>query len=231
MANDTTTVLITGANRGIGLQFAEQFSRRPDTRVIGTARDPEGSAEDLRSLDVRVERLDVSDAASARALAETIGAEEPIDILINNAAVGPDGETIGELDMERLERALATNSVGPLRVTQALLPNLRKGSRKTVVQITSVLGSLTKYGGDRYYAYDASKAALNMLNRVLASDLKDEGFTCVGIHPGWVRTRMGGENAAVTPKDSVRAMIETIDGLTAERSGAFIDRHGEAIPW
>jgi len=226
-----STVLITGANRGIGLEFAKQFLQRGGCRVIGTARDPEGSGQDLASLDVRLEQLDVADPESLERLKQSLGEDEPIDILINNAAMGPNAQSIDELDLERLEREFITNAVGPLRVTKALLPNLRKGARKTVIQITSSLGSLSDYGGDRYYAYNASKAALNMLNRVLAADLKDEGFTCVGLHPGWVQTRMGGENAAVSPEESVSCMIETIESLKPEQTGSFLDRDGNAMNW
>ncbi|MEC9373630.1 MAG: SDR family NAD(P)-dependent oxidoreductase, partial [Planctomycetota bacterium] len=137
----TTNILITGANRGIGLEFVRQLrAASPDNRIIGTARDP-SAARDLKSLAHRVEPLDIADPKSIDSLAGAL-ADTPIDILINNAAIGPEKSTFAELDMDKLADAFRINSVGPMRVAQNLLPNLRKGKRKTIVNITTICASI-----------------------------------------------------------------------------------------
>lgn len=222
------TVLITGANRGIGLEMARQFSERGDT-VIGTARNPEEAA-DLKALRVRVEPLDVTDSASVASLAQRL-AGVPIDLLVNNAGVrGQTRTNFAEFDFDAAARTLDVNSLGPMRVTQALLPNLQAGEGKTVIQVSSIAGSLGQGRGGSF-DYRASKAALNMFNRALASALSQQGFVCVAIHPGWVKTRMGGEHAPVETKDSVAGMLEVIDGLMPQDNGRFLDYRGNGIPW
>ena len=222
------TVLITGANRGLGLEFARQYAAAGWT-VIATARNP-ADAADLNALGVRVVALDVADQDSVEGLARALG-ETPIDLLINNAGIFPRVGTLAEADFDDVARTYAVNTLGPMRVTRALLPNLRKGGMKTVVSISSGLGSITDNTGGRFYGYRESKAALNMFTRTLAAELRDQGFTCVVISPGWVQTDMGGPNANLTPKESIGGMRAVIARLTPADTGTFWNYNGDTIPW
>jgi NAD(P)-dependent dehydrogenase (short-subunit alcohol dehydrogenase family) len=228
VAEPTQTVLITGANRGIGLEYARQFAAK-GYRVIGTARNP-AEAGELAEVADRVEALDVADGDSVAALARRLDGL-PIDILINNAGIFDRSDTtIDAVDFARLEQTFAVNTFGPLRVTQALMPNLRAGGLKRIVSMSSQLGSIERSTG-QWYAYRSSKAALNQINRTLAAELGEAGFVCVVLHPGWVRTDMGGENATHSPEHSVRALIALIEGFSAEDNGQFYDFQGASIPW
>lgn len=222
------TYLVTGANRGLGLEYARQLGDRGD-RVIATARRPTDAAE-LEALPVRVEPLDVADDDSVRRLAERL-AGEPIDVLINNAGTGVHGRRFGDVDLDRMQEHYEVNGVGPLRVSQALHANLVAGERRTIVNMTSKMGSVADNSSGGSYAYRASKAALNIITRSMAVDLHDEGFTCVVLHPGWVRTRMGGTSAPLEPEESVRGLLRVIDGLRIEHSGRFFDYSGAEIAW
>lgn len=222
------TVLITGANRGIGLEMARQLSARGVT-VIGTARKPAEAAE-LKALGARVEQLDVIDERSVAALAQRLEGVA-IDVLINNAGVG--GARAADLegvDFNDMAFTFNVNSIGPMRVTQALLANLKAGETRQVVNVSSMLGSIAMNTGG-LYAYRASKTALNSLNRTLAMELGPQGFTCVVVHPGWVKTRMGGAAAPVEVQDSVAGLLAVIDGLGPDSNGSFIDFQGEELPW
>ena len=222
------TYVVTACNRGLGLEFARQLSGRGD-RVIATARDPE-SATELKRLDVEVVQLDVADAASVDRLAAAL-AEEPVDVLINNAGVGVHSTPLEELDFAEMEHFFAINSIGPLRVTRGLLPALRCGADKQIVNVTSRMGSIEDNSSGAAYSYRASKAALNMVTRSLAVDLGPEGFTCAVLHPGWVMTDMGGGSAPVAPEDSIAGMLRVIAALSAEDNGEFYDFTGARVPW
>lgn len=227
-AAETATVLITGANRGIGLEYARQFEAKGYT-VIGTARKP-GDATELAALGVRVEALDVTDAASVAALAKRLEGV-PIDVLVNNAGIADrDESSVLTTDIALFERTFAVNTLGPLRVTQALLPNLRAGGRKHIVNMSSRLGSIALNNGN-YPAYRASKAALNQINRNLSVDLGKQGFVVVVVHPGWVRTEMGGAEAPLLPDESVRGLVALIERLQSSDNGRFYDYLGAEIPW
>jgi NAD(P)-dependent dehydrogenase (short-subunit alcohol dehydrogenase family) len=222
------TVLITGANRGIGLEYSRQFAAK-GYQVIGTTRDP-ADAKDLSAVADRVEPLDVTDAASVAALAQRLRGV-PIDILVNNAGMFDRRDvTIDKVDFAMMEQTLAVNTLGPLRVTQALLPNLRAGKRHAIVNMSSELGSIEQSSG-RWYAYRTSKAALNQVNRTLSAELAPEGFICVVLHPGWVRTDMGGAAATYSPQESVAGLIAVIEKLEPADNGRFYDFKGNAIPW
>lgn len=227
-ANDKPTVLITGANRGLGLEFARQYAA-DGWNVIATARNPEG-ADELKALPVEIEALDVANQDSVDALARSLEGR-PIDLLINNAGIFPRVRGIEEIDFDDYSQTLAVNTVGPVRVTRALLPNLRAGEMKTVVNITSRLGSITLTDNGVFYGYRESKAALNMFTRTLANELKPEGFTCLTIHPGWVQTDMGGENANLTPEESVSGMRAVIAEKGVEDTGTYWSYGGEEVPW
>jgi NAD(P)-dependent dehydrogenase (short-subunit alcohol dehydrogenase family) len=226
--NHPLKYLVTGANRGIGLAFVGHLSERGD-RVIATARHPE-KARDLAKLSLRLEQLDVADEKSIASLARRIE-DEPLDVLINNAAIGDAGPGFGRLSMKELDQAFRVNAIGPVAITQALLPNLRAGKRRVVVNLSSGLGSISENESGGWIAYRASKAALNQLTRTMAGELKNEDFVCIAICPGWVQTDMGGPGASISPDDSVAAMLKVIDRLKPSDTGRFLDRHGKDIPW
>ncbi|MDZ4752992.1 MAG: SDR family oxidoreductase [Phycisphaerae bacterium] len=221
-------VLITGANRGIGLALAQHF-KAAGYQVIGTARTP-AEAKELAESGARVMQLDVTDAKSVRALAEALK-DQPIDILVNNAGITGSRGSIDALDIDAVERVLAVNTIGPMRLTQALLPNLRAAPRKVVISISSGLGSLAGNTSGGHYGYRESKAAINMFMRSIAADLKDEGFTCVAMSPGWVRTDMGGPQATLSPADSAAGIVKVIESLKTSDSGTFHSHDGKEVAW
>jgi NAD(P)-dependent dehydrogenase (short-subunit alcohol dehydrogenase family) len=222
------TFLVTGANRGIGLEYARQLSERGD-RVIATAREPE-KARELSALGVRIEQLDVADADSVSTFVRRL-AGTPIDVLINNAGVGDAGPPLEGLSMDDVEHAYRVNAVGPLRVTQALLPNLRAGKRRLVIGMTSGLGSVSRNESGGWYAYRASKAALNQLFRTMAEELEKERFTFVVLCPGWVQTDMGGAGAPTSVEESVRGLLKVIDGLKPSDTSRFLNHRGKEVAW
>jgi NAD(P)-dependent dehydrogenase (short-subunit alcohol dehydrogenase family) len=225
------TALVTGANRGIGLEFARQYAK-DGWRVVATCRDPE-RAKDLRKLGdaVSIHRLDVADAEQVAALARAL-AGEPIDLLINNAGIGyPSDGRLGRMDYAAWEETLRVNTLAPFRVTEALLPNVAASELKLIVSITSGLGSIARNTDGGTYAYRSSKAALNAVMRSLAADLRSKGVTVVVFSPGWVRTDMGGRGAQVAPKDSIAGMRAVIARLRLADTGRFFNYDGSEVPW
>lgn len=226
------TVLVTGAGRGLGLEFARQLAARGDT-VIATARRP-GEARELSALALGpgggVMTLDVADEASIEALARDLRGRA-IDVLINNAGISSPDPTIEKVTMAEMTRVLTTNVAAPAVLTRALLPSLRAGTGKRVANITSVLGSIAQSMPGYGIAYGASKAALNMVTARMGKELGKEGFVCVALHPGWVKTDMGGPNAPLTPEKSIGDMLSLIDRLTPAENGAFLDHRGQKLPW
>lgn len=220
------TYLVTGATRGIGLELARQLSARGE-EVIATARNPARPGE-LEALPVRVVGLDLHDPWSIEGLAEIT---QGVDVLINNAGVSSQGTSVTNLEKADLEQAFLINSIAPMLVAKALLPALRSGQRRQIINISSQLASVSRNTGGSSYGYRASKAALNMLTVCLSNELKAEGFTCVAMHPGWVRTDMGGSGAPLTPAQSVRSLLEVFDALTPQRTGSFLNYDGTTIPW
>ncbi|HEY5659071.1 MAG TPA: SDR family oxidoreductase [Myxococcota bacterium] len=217
------TVLVTGANRGIGLELCRQLAARGD-EVIAACRRPSRA---LEALDVRIRSgVDVTDAASLRKLAEALAGHE-LDVLVNNAGVLT-VETLDDLDLERIRHQLEVNALGPLRVVAALLPNLPRGAK--VALITSRMGSIADNGSGGYYGYRLSKAALNMAGASLARDLHGRGVAVALIHPGLVATDMTGHEG-IPVEESVRGIIERIDALTLAESGGFWHANGERLPW
>ena len=235
-----THYLITGANRGLGLEFVRQLLARGDA-VIACCREPDKASE-LHGLGkngaserLKIFALDVEDAAEIAALpAKLDGDGVRIDVLINNAGVasGKD-ERLGEFEAETMVRVLAINSVAPMLVTQAFVPLLEKtGQSPKIVCITSGLGSITQADGLAYgLSYGMSKAALNMGVKKLSSELKERGIAIVALHPGWVQTDMGGANAPLQPADSIRGMLQVIDGLRVAKTGHFLNYAGNELPW
>jgi NAD(P)-dependent dehydrogenase (short-subunit alcohol dehydrogenase family) len=222
------TVLITGANRGIGLELAREYAAA-GWHVIGTARKPD-EATDLRALGAEVVQLDVTDQASVDGLARALG-DRPIDMLINNAGIQLLMWKLEDVDIDRFDRMLAVNTVGPVRVTRALLPNLRAGHRKLIVNVTSDISSIANNTSGGFYGYRESKAALNMFTKSLADELGPEGFICIVLHPGWVRTDMGGPKAPITVQESVHGILKVVDGLSSDDNGTFLTYAGERMAW
>ncbi len=227
-------VLITGANRGIGLEFVEQFLARGD-KVFACCRHID-SADELKQLhighaDLGLLELDVSNTQSlANFPAQLQG--QAIDIFINNAGVyGPRNTEFGNVDGRAWASVFQVNSIAPLLLTQLLLDNLRKGKEKKLVYITSKMGSIEDNEGGGSYIYRSSKTALNSIVKSIAIDLADEGFSAAVLHPGWVLTDMGGPNALIDTSTSVAGMISVIDGLDKQQSGSFFNYDGKLVPW
>jgi NAD(P)-dependent dehydrogenase (short-subunit alcohol dehydrogenase family) len=223
-----TTILITGANRGIGLEFIRQYATE-NVKLIACCREP-AKATALNAIaaggKVRVLTLDVGDPASAAALARVLDGEA-IDILINNAGIsGPQDP----LDAAGTLHTLKINSVGPLLISQTLHENLKRGHDKKLVTITSVLGSTAENGGGMY-AYRASKAAVNNFMVGLSKDWAKDGISVGIFHPGWVQTDMGGKGAPVTPEQSVSGLRQRIAELNPKNSGTYCDYTGKEIAW
>lgn len=218
-------VLITGANRGLGLAFARRYLDRGDT-VVGTARNPE-EAEALQEAGARVEALDVNDPDSVSALAGRLG-DMPVDLLILNAGILAE-DPWPDLDPESVLDQLETNAVGPLRVVQGLRDALSRADSPKVIGLSSVMGSIGENSDGGYYGYRASKAAFNAVLRSLSVDL--EPIPVTAVHPGYVRTRMTGGQGHVTPEESTGDLVDLIDRVDRSMSGRFFDRHGKELPW
>jgi len=218
------TVVITGANRGIGLELARQYKQRGD-EVVAACRK---SSDELAKLEVEVvEGVDVADDAAVGRLA-TILEGRTVDVLVNCAGILSD-ESLGDLDFDRIRAQYEINSLGPLRVTAALRDNLGQGSKVAI--ITSRMGSIEDNTSGGRYGYRMSKAAVNMAGRSLANDLKDDGVAVAILHPGFVRTEMTGHQGLIDPPESAAGLIARIDEVTLETTGTFWHTKGEVIPW
>jgi NAD(P)-dependent dehydrogenase (short-subunit alcohol dehydrogenase family) len=230
------TTLITGANRGIGLEFARQYAA-DGWRVLACSRHPEKSTE-LNKLaahypdQIAVHALDVTDHAQIESLAQAL-ASESIDLLINNAGVslhsGVDG--FGHTDYEAWMQTFRINTMAPLKMAEAFAAQIVRSRQKTIVTITSKMGSITDNSSGGHYSYRSSKAAVNIVVKSLAIDLKPIGIIAVVLHPGWVKTDMGGPNAWITAEQSVSGMRHVISRLTPADSGKFIAYDGQVVPW
>ena len=231
------TVLITGANRGLGLEFARQYLA-DGWHVLAACRNPDAAGE-LRALEGPGKRdilhLDVSAAASFADFAGTVADKVPaLDLLINNAGIYPRGNRWEDLSPAAMEDAFRVNTVGPVFLTRALVPLLQRAQTPVVINISSGMGSISSKaedgpGGD--IAYSVSKAALNMAVRLLANELKGMNITVIAQCPGWVQTDMGGKNASLTPVQSISAMKATFAKLNIEATGRYQDRHGAVIAY
>ena len=243
------TALVTGANRGIGLEFVRQLLARGD-HVVAACRHP-GKASALNTLAgehpgrLHVLPLDVADAKSRASLLHdlplVLGDDGRIDLLLNNAGVLHSGERFGHVEQAMLDDSLRTNAIGPFLLAQALVPLLcdvapghadDTGSPRTVIaNISSQLGSIantTRFGTP---SYAISKAAQNMASALLANALAERGILVLALHPGWVQTEMGGAQAQVAPADAVAGLLQVIDAATPTQSGTFLDWRGASLPW
>ena len=234
-ADQKHVVLVTGANRGLGLEFVRQYAAER-WQVIAACRSPK-QAKQLQALAaesdgrIRVVSLDVTDTESVRsAAAELKGVA--IDLLLNNAGVmGPRNERLGRLDYSAWMEVLDANSLGPMRVVEAFLENVARSRLKRIVTITSGMGSIADNTSGDSYAYRTSKAAVNMVMKSLAIDLAPRGITCVVMNPGWVRTDMGGPRGKISPAESIKAMRTVIARLKPKDSGKFLNYDGGSYPW
>lgn len=229
------TVLITGCNRGLGLEFAYQYAR-DGWQVHACARDLI-HAESLLALEARfsdnvsLHTLDVNKDGQIKALDRVLG-NATIDLLINNAGYyGPRGVEFGSLERDLWRQVLETNTLSPIMLTQALYPRIAASGLKTVAFISSKVGSIADNTSGGGYYYRSSKTALNQAVRSLSIDLSGVGVKVVALHPGWVQTDMGGGGAPITAEESVSALRSLLVDLEPEQSGAFINYDGSSIPW
>lgn len=235
-------VFITGANRGLGLELTRQYLERGD-HVFAASRQPDQATELQQLRRQYADRLvllplDVASADSIAAAAQGVrDVTDALDVLINNAGVYPHAgsgdahQRLGQLTHEDAIETMQVNAIGPLLVSQALLPLLRAGQKGRIISISSGQGSLTwKATGDPYH-YSASKAALNMYMRSLAAEIGHMGLISVIVDPGWMRTEMGGDHATQEPADSARGIVRLADQLHAEENGSFVTWQGQPVPW
>ncbi|MEO8331771.1 MAG: SDR family oxidoreductase [Gallionella sp.] len=230
------TTLITGANRGIGLEFSRQYAAE-GWCVLACSRYPERSDELNRLADqypelIKVHALDVADHVQIERLAQDL-AEVSIDLLINNAGIYPDSDKsgFGHTDYAEWVQAFLINTMAPLKMAETFATQIARGEQKTIVTITSKMGSIADNSSGGNYLYRSSKAAVNMVVKSLAIDLKPLGITAVVFHPGWVKTDMGGPNAMISTEQSVSGMRQLIGELTIADSGRFFSYDGQVIPW
>ncbi len=230
-----STILITGANRGIGLELVKQCARA-NWRVLACCRDP-ASASELKTLvketndRISVYRLDVANSEQRQSLASELD-DMPIDILINNAGIyGQRGATFGNTNEDAWLDTFAINTIAPLKLSELLVDNVARSCRKIIASISSQMGSIADNGSGGHYVYRSSKAALNAVMKSMAIDLRPRGITAVILHPGWVKTDMGGPNAQISVEQSVSGMLSILERLTPDDAGRFFDVNGGIIPW
>ena len=224
------TLLITGANRGIGLEFVRSYAG-DGWRVHACCRHPE-KAKALKAIpgDIELHRLDVTDGLRVASLAREL-AGEPIDLLINNAGVYHPRRGFGETDYDDWVEELKINTLAPMRMAERFVEHLAASERKLIVNISSGLGSIALNNDGGSYMYRSSKAALNMVVKGLSADLGDRGIIVTAQSPGWVQTDMGGGQADLSPEESIVFMRKTIDNLTLAQSGHFFGHDGTERPW
>jgi NAD(P)-dependent dehydrogenase (short-subunit alcohol dehydrogenase family) len=229
------TVLITGANRGLGLEFARQYALA-NWQVIAACRQPD-SATELHDLakqypQIQIEALDVADFSQIDALSSRL-AGQAIDVLINNAGVYGDtaGKGFGYLDYQTWQQTLTVNTMAPVKVTEAFLTQLEQGADKLIVVISSLMGSIADNGSGGSLLYRSSKAGLNAVMKSLSIDVKQRQLGVLILHPGWVRTDMGGKNGLLDVEESVTGMRQQIEDFQFEHSGSFVKYDGSLLPW
>ena len=227
--------LVTGSNRGIGLEYVRQLLARGD-QLFAACRNPEGTPNlgPLKSEygeKLTIVKMEVTDPASVSAACDVVsGQVDALDLVINNAAVNPGEEKLGEIKKSDLMHTFEVNVAGVMLVSQQFADLLKRGEKPRLVNISSGAGSIEQ-GGPGMYSYRVSKAALNMFNRVLYQDLKPLGIISIVLNPGWVITDMGGPNAHLQPEDSIRQQLQVIDSLTMDDTGSFKDYTGGELPW
>ena len=231
MSNNKYTVLITGANRGLGLEFVKQYAL-DNYEVIACTRKI-NKKDDLHRLqasfeNISIHTLDVENFLSIDQFAKTL--KKPIDILINNAGLYPNS-SFDHMNYEAWLNAFKINTLAAFKMAKAFLPHLKKGELKKIVSLTSKMGSIDDNSGGGEYLYRSSKTALNMVMKSLSIDLKPHDMSLITLHPGWVRTDMGGPNGLIDVDESVTGMKRQIDKLSIKTTGQFIAYDGKKIPW
>jgi NAD(P)-dependent dehydrogenase (short-subunit alcohol dehydrogenase family) len=234
METTMQTVMITGANRGIGLEHVRRYAER-GARVFAAARMPE-EADELAALakrhgdQVEILTYDATDDDAPAALKDRIGAE-PLDLMFANAgAMGARRQSFGDVDVTAVLALIHVNALAPLKLAEALADNVARSERKIMAFQTSLMGSITDNGSGGAYAYRLSKSALNMVGKGLANDLRSRGVISVLLHPGWVRTRMGGPSGKISVEECVEGQQRILDALTPEQSGRFFNYDGRELP-
>jgi NAD(P)-dependent dehydrogenase (short-subunit alcohol dehydrogenase family) len=229
------TVLITGANRGLGLEFCRQYAEQ-GWHVIACARNPD-DAFDLNSLashhsNIQLETLDVSEFEQIDALSRKL-AGLAIDVLINNAGIYTDNKNngFGHFDYQAWTQSLLINAQAPVKMTEVFLPQIKKSDKKLVVAISSLMGSMADNNSGGSVFYRSSKAALNAAMKCLAIELKDQSVGVLIFHPGWVKTDMGGPDALINADQSVSGMRSLIENFSLDQSGSFVKYDGTSMPW
>jgi NAD(P)-dependent dehydrogenase (short-subunit alcohol dehydrogenase family) len=225
------TVLITGAGRGLGLEFCKQYAAE-GWQVLACCRNPETAGKLADIPQVRVFPLDVSDFAQIDNLAAQLQ-DTAIDVLINNAGIYGDNPRrgFGQLDYAAWMQTLTVNTQAPVKMAEAFLPHLKRGDKKLLVSISSQMGSIADNGSGGSILYRTSKAALNAAMKSIAIDLEDQGIGVLVLHPGWVKTDMGGANALIDAQESVAGMSQVIAQFTLAQSGSFFKYDGSTLPW
>lgn len=227
------SVLITGANRGIGLELARQYAQ-DRWRVHACCRRPDEANElvaALKGLDAVIHPLEVTNQTAIHDLREALDGET-IDVLINNAGIiGGNRQAFGDIDYAVWEQTIRTNVFAPYRVTEALADLVAGSERRIVANISSLMGSIADNRSGGRYVYRSSKTALNMVSVNLAQDLAERGIAVLAFHPGWVKTDMGGAKAPLTPQESAAGIRKVIDGAGIEDSGSFINHDGRRLAW
>jgi len=229
------TVLITGANRGLGLEFCKQYAV-DGWQVLACCRLPQAASELLRFAEqypqISVLALDVEDFTQIEQLAVQLH-DTPIDVLINNAGVYGDsaGHGFGQLDYSTWTKTLAINVQAPVKMAEAFLPHLKRGDKKLLVSISSLMGSIADNSSGGSIIYRSSKAALNAAMKSIAIELKEQAVGVLIFHPGWVKTDMGGDNAPLEAVQSVAGMRQAISAFSLEQAGSFVKYDGTPLPW
>ncbi|MEM1330200.1 MAG: SDR family oxidoreductase [Planctomycetota bacterium] len=224
------TAVVAGASRGIGLELVRTLAER-GWSVHAGARDPSKSPlAETQSDRVRAHTLDLDDGDSVQAFAAAVGAG-PVGLLIHNAGVFERQPKLESFETDAFLRSMRTNVAGPVLLTRSLLPNLKAAGGAAVLHISSVMGSVELNESVGNFPYRASKAAMNMVSKGLANELGNDRIASVAMHPGWVRTDMGGEDAPLLPADAAREIADTALALSMEHTGSFIQRSGEPIAY
>lgn len=238
-------ILITGSNRGVGLALVKEYLLQDDTLIIATCRNPDYATElklvaDANTTRVHVLQLDVIDNDSiqhaVKAVSELV---DGLDMLINNAGILPGGVdnrepnigAFGQLDADAMLQVFRVNSISPIIITQAFAELLRNGTNCRVINVSSDAGSITLRDRGCDYSYPSSKAALNMMSRCLSGDLQGDNIIAISIHPGFIKTDMGGVNARLTLDEAIPTMVKTMDGITMNDSGQFFNWDGKLVAW
>ena len=229
-----TNVLVTGANRGLGLGFVTNYLGK-NVNVVSTTRDIKSSRELLALKErfpdnLEIFELDLLKESAGDTLANFLG-ERPIDILINNAGIGSTNQHFQAVSPKPWLEVLKVNLIAPLMVTQSIIDNVKKSVDKKIYFLSSQLGSIGDNKSGGMYIYRSSKTGLNQVVKSLSVDLKSQGITVVSLHPGWVKTDMGGPNAPVSIDESIKGMMRVIDKTDIRDTGRFLNYDGKELPW